>query len=140
MISEVAYEDFLNTLITECKAVKKIEDDLTKEEATKRYVEFVYPKITDSTKYKAFIKKFVDDGYWNDVWSDVELSDDGDDYEFYIMIGDKVFETIIHCEAEWVGDWSVRKNLVGKISLSKITEVKFELLSKTESSAEIKLI
>ena len=141
MITEVCYEDFLKSLIIEVKKAKKIEDDLAKEEATKRYVEDIYPELPKDITYKRFIEKIVEEKKWWDYFYeyDESMDDDGADYEYYIMIGEKAFEVIVHCDAEWVGDWSVRKNLPGEISVSKITELKFELLSKTECSAKIKL-
>lgn len=51
------------------------------------------------------------------------MDDDGSDDVMYFKVLDKFYEVDLHCEAEWVSDWSVRKNLPGDISVTKIREV-----------------
>ena len=141
MITEVSYEDFLKTLITEVNEVKKNEDALAKEQALKRSIEDIYPEPPKDTTYEEYITTIVDANEWWDYFYDFYgIDDEGVDYEYFIMVGDKVFQVDVHCKAEWVGDWSVRKNLPGEVSVVNITELKFELISKTDNTVIIKLI
>ena len=141
MITEVSYEDFLDTLIAEVKEVKKNEDALAKEEASKITIEDIYPELPKGTTYEEYIEEIVEENEWFDYFYDSNgMDDEGADYEYFIMVGDKAFQVDIHCKAEWVGDWSVRKNLPGEVSVVNITELKFELISKSDNSAKIKII
>jgi hypothetical protein len=141
MITEVSYEDFLDTLIAEVKEVKKNEDALAKEEASKITIEDIYPELPKGTTHEEYIEEIVEENEWFDYFYDSNgMDDEGADHEYFIMIEDKAFQVDIHCEADWVGDWSVRKNLPGEVSIVKITELKYELISKKDNTAIIKLI
>ena len=51
------------------------------------------------------------------------MDDDGSDDVMYFKVLDKFYEVELHCEAEWVSEWSVRKNLPGEISVTNVKEV-----------------
>lgn len=80
--------------------------------------------------------------HWHDEFYDIEgLGDAGVDAIKYIIIGNNLYEVELHCTAEWVGDWSVRKNLPGKVSVTEITKIKsFEISKEYTDWAEIKII
>lgn len=71
------------------------------------------------------IEKNADEGNYHDFFYDYEgLPDEGVDKIDYYKVGDKLYEIELHCSAEWVSDWSVRKNLPGDVSIGEIKEVK----------------
>ena len=111
-----------------------------KEEKSKIRVENIYPEPNDGKTIKNFIKSIVKKGDWYDVFADEDLDDDGADINDYYMIGDKLYDVELHCEAEWCGDWSVRANLPGEVTVVTIREIThFEILEKNKKSIMIKL-
>jgi hypothetical protein len=46
-----------------------------------------------------------------DLFDDIEISDEGESKEIYISLDDKIYLVEVSCEAEWIGDWSVRANV-----------------------------
>ena len=83
------------------------------------------------TAYEDFITKEVK-AYreWYDTFmQDGGLPDGGVNKIEYFKVGNKIFAVKLHCESQWVGDWSVRQNLPGRVSVVSIKEiVDYELL------------
>lgn len=77
-----------------------------------------------------FINKVVRNADYHDFfYIEGGLPDKGVDDIDYYKVGDKIYEVSLHCEAEWVGDWSVRENLPGEVSLVSVLEITdFEIL------------
>jgi hypothetical protein len=127
---------------------KEIERErLAKEEESKKiWIENVREKLPEEHKdcVEDYIDELVEEMEWWDVFYDYDgMDDDGDDTSEYFLIGDKLYLVDIHCEAEWVGDWSVRKNLPGDVSVQAVHEVDgftiIEGLVKDGESVQVKL-
>lgn len=117
-------DDFISALKDEKKLVDKRQEE--KEEIRKLTltVHNIYP-ATDM-KIKQFLKQEVanlSDGYRDLFYDEDGMDDSGEDTEDYFKVGGKIYEVKLHCEANWVGDWSVRKNLPGEITMISFKEL-----------------
>ena len=76
--------------------------------------------------------------YINDKLSTYEIfhydnyPDEGSTEILYAKCGDKYYELEVHCDAEWVGDWSVRANVTGSASVKSVKEIKCKVLNEDE--------
>ena len=123
-------KDFMNALNANVRRKKKEAEEI---EARKPIlIEVCAPAIITQLKegenpekaIKFSIKKERNEhGLWDLFYDREGMDDDGSDDIMYFKVLDKFYEVELHCEAEWVGDWSVRKNLPGDISVTKIKEV-----------------
>jgi hypothetical protein len=131
-------KDFIKSL----KTVSKI--NIVKKKAIKKKPKFktieiysnnIHPALKSGITLEDFIEEVVDNGDYFDMF-DTErgMSDDGGDDVEYHKVGDKIYKVSLHCEAEWVGDWSVRKNLPGAVTVTDIKEIKNFKIIKTEKS------
>lgn len=65
-----------------------------------------------------------DEHDYHDLFYDEKgLDDEGADDTVYFKVLDKFYAVDIHCEAEWVSDWSCRKNLPGDVNVMDFREV-----------------
>lgn len=138
----IPFEEFIDALIIEENIVKEKEEIKLKEENSKIYVsvENIYPKLDSNTTIEEHFDSIVDEGDWYDFFVDDDLPDEGADGNEYYMVGEKLYEVELHCEAEWIGDWSVRANVPSDVSVTKIKEIKkFEILEKNKNSITIKI-
>ena len=139
---EQHYNAFIEDVTNQANVAEKIKADIKAEEAKKITAYHVQKELPeDYSSHEEFIEFLVDDF---DDWYDTFYEDDMDDYGVddieYFLIGDKLFEVGLHCEAEWVSDWSVRANLPGKVSITSIKEIEdFTLIKNHGNSADIKL-
>lgn len=140
-ITKSVIDEFINLMNKEAEIEKLEAKRIKEEEDSKLCVEIVIDKLPDGKTVQEWYKEYINENYYGDAFYRSEgLPDEGDDLEEYIMIGDKLYLGDIHCEAEWVGDWSVRKNLPGEISVTKITEIKnFEVIEVKEGYVIAKL-
>jgi len=121
-------EDFINSLNVNVKRKKKEAAEI---EAKKPLlVEVCAPAIITQLKEGQTPEEAIhhsvenDDHAYSDLFYDEDgMDDDGADDTVYFKVLDKFYAVDIHCEAEWVGDWSVRKNLPGDISVMDFREV-----------------
>jgi hypothetical protein len=123
-------EDFINSLNVHVKRKKKEAAEI---EAKKPLlVEICAPAIITQLKegetpeeaIKFSIKKDRNEhALWDLFYEFHGMDDDGSDDVMYFKVLDKFYEVDLHCEAEWVSDWSVRKNLPGEISVTNVKEV-----------------
>lgn len=122
--SMVIEEQAITDEIKDKKKKEKEELDSIKE------VPFICDKLEDGIDYKEKIEELVDSFDWHDTFYDSDgMDDDGDDGVNYFLIENKLYMVELHCEAEWIGDWSVRKNLPGRVSVTEITEIpSFEII------------
>ena len=139
---EFPYEKFFSTL----KLQKEEEDNeklkKKKEKENRRETEFVYPEQESNVFYEKFIKEKIKEyGNWYDDFEDGDgLPDEGVDRIEYFKIGNEIYEVDLHCEAEWVGDWSVRKNLPGEVSATSIKKITdFEILQEYDGYVLFKI-
>jgi len=51
------------------------------------------------------------------------LDDEGQNYYEVLKINGTFYKAELICEAEWVGDWSVRKNLPGQSTVIELFEI-----------------
>jgi hypothetical protein len=95
------------------------------------YSEIIYPEI-GIIPISEFIQDKVENCDWYDFIDEEYIPDEGADTEELFKIGDKLYNVKLHCEAEWCGDWSVRANLAGDISITEIEEITdYEVLQET---------
>ena len=133
--------------IEECKKVEKELADEKKgkkkaeEEEARRFQEYEVVKGTPSDNMKQFFDEYFRNADMHDFFYDYDgLPDEGVDETFYYKVGDKLYLVEAHCEAEWVGDWSVRKNLPGEISATNVIEVeKFEIINEDDGLGKVKI-
>jgi len=109
----------------------EVRNTIEMEEASKIEVYEIHPALNlqstlEDTIRKIFKSADIDDAFRGD---DDEIPDGGASCIQYIRIGVNLYEVSLHCEADWCGDWSVRANLVGDISVTNIKEIKsFEVI------------
>jgi hypothetical protein len=122
--------DFMNALNAN---VKRKEREAEEIEARKPLlIEVCAPAIITQLKegetpeeaIKLSIKKDRNEhGLWDLFYESDGMDDDGSDDVIYFKVLDKFYEVNLHCEAEWVSEWSVRKNLPGDINVTNVKEV-----------------
>lgn len=136
----ISFKEFIDTLIIEENIVKQEQEAKIREEKSKIYIDEVYPPLDFGITIEDYIKNIIDNEEWYDVFADDDFPDEGIDENFYYMVGEKLYMVELHCDAEWCGDWSVRANLPGDVSVSTITEIEhFEILNKKKNSVTVKL-
>ena len=110
--SSEALEDVIKILTKKSKERKKL----------KTYHADV---LSDVNKIKKTIKQII----WHDYFYDKKLPDKGFDFEIYYIIKSELYKVSLHCDVEWVGDYSVRKNLPENVSIISITKIEnFEII------------
>jgi len=99
------------------------------------YNENIHPALENNNTIQEFLEEKIDngEGYYDMFYDSNGLSDDGADDVEYHKVGDKIYEVSLHCEAEWVPDYSVRKNLPGDVSITEIKEITDFKIIKKES-------
>ena len=137
------FNTFITALIDVEKKDKAEKAAIEKEESLKIHVEMVYPALKKDVTIEEFIEELIDerDDWYDHFQVDAEggMDDDGEDDTLYYKVGDKFYEVEIHCEADWVGDWSVRANLPGDVSVVSIKEIEnFEIVETKKNSVIIK--
>lgn len=114
---------------------KAYEDELAAEAAKPDVVEIysynimAAPDESKGETLDALLEKAIKDnrsGYFDMFRGDYDegMPDEGEDGEDYFKIGDKFYLVELHCDAEWYGEWSLRKNLPGEIHITAVKEIK----------------
>ena len=147
---EYPLEDFISALETESRAAQEEKDKseekkrLAKiEEAKKIYVEHVFDVVPE--EHKDCVEDYIDEivsemDLWEAFYDEDGMDDEGETITEFLLVGDKLYLVDIHCEAQWVGDWSVRKNLPGDISVESVKEVEgFDIIERTADGVRVKL-
>jgi hypothetical protein len=108
--------------------IKSIEQERQQEKEKRESTVDVYHifKDTGGKSLGDFIEYAVRQDKYDAVMAacNDDLDDSGVEYTEYLKIGDKVYKANLHCSAEWCGDWSVRANTPGKVTLKSFGEVK----------------
>lgn len=123
--------------------LEKKETKRTKKESFKKNAsiskEEILPALKDDETLEDVILESIED-VTHDMFYDPDgLDDEGADVTNVFKIGDAFYEVDLHCEANWVGDWSVRKNLPGDVSVEAMREIKkFKIEKETEDYIELK--
>lgn len=138
-------EDFINALKANAKRRKQKEKEI--EDSKPNFVEIYSPAIIqdledDETPEEAIENSVENDDHaYSDLFYDEKgMDDEGDNAIVYFKVLDKFYEVEIHCEADWVGDWSVRKNLPGDVSIVSIEELKtFKVQEDTEDYISLEI-
>lgn len=116
--------------------LEKKEVKRAKKESFKRTVsiskEEILPALKEDENLKEVILESIEDVSHDIFYEPDGLDDEGADETMVFKIGDAFYEVDVHCEAEWVGDWSVRKNLPGEVSIEAIREIKSFKIEKEE--------
>jgi hypothetical protein len=101
-------------------------------------VSYILPALKADEDIKDVIYELDDD--IKEYFYEFEgLDDNGEDKVFIFKIGDNFYEVDIHCSANWVGDFSVRKNLPGDLSIVSIKEIKeYTIISSGDNYINLK--
>lgn len=124
---------------TEALTVK--ETTRTQIEAFKKiaYVEDRLPALKKDETLEQVILKHTNTLSSDMFYDEDGLDDSGADETVVFKVGEQFYEVDLHCTAKWIGDWSVRKNLPGKISIEDIREIKeFEMEKDVHDGITIK--
>lgn len=150
---EYPFDDLLEAVKQESRAALRQEEEKEEEEAKAKIEDSKtiyighFRELTseDTDSPEEYIDELVDEYEWWDTFYDSDgMDDDGATVSEYFLVGDRLFLVEVHCEANWVGDWSVRKNLPGSIRVESIEEINgFDILEKIvdgkHSSAKVRL-
>lgn len=132
------------TKISTDKFEEKLQEkeiDRTNKESFKNTVcvSDILPALKEKETVKKVILKSLKDVAHDMFYDEEGLDDEGADETVVFKIGDNFYEVDLHCEAEWVGDWSVRKNLPGELSVTSVKEIKkYEIQSEGDGYIELK--
>jgi hypothetical protein len=119
-------DEFIKSLKQKDKDRKKAEDE--KPIHVEVYSDAIITELEHGWTPEEAIRESVSSAKNSDVYHDIfydpkGLDDSGADATVYFKGMDKFYKVELHCKAEWVGDWSVRKNIPGDVSVTKITEL-----------------
>ena len=80
--------------------------------------------VSEDINHKEYLSKHIanGDGYW-DLFIEDNLPDYGVDEIEYFKVNSIIYKVKIHCDVDWCGDWSVRKNLPTSWYLTDIEEI-----------------
>jgi hypothetical protein len=129
----------------ENERIRKEKENKVREEARIKETEYVFDAIPEEQTIDDFLDEWVEevrdgDLLWNLFYDPKGIDDDGETVDELFLVGDKLYRVSIHCEAEWVSDWSVRKNLPGDYSIESIEEIEnFEIIERIENYAKFKI-
>ena len=132
--TKISTQEFTEGL--EEKEIKRSKKESFKKTA---HVEDILPALKEKETINKVVLKSIKDVAHDLFYEEDGLDDEGADETLVFKIGDCFYEIDLHCDAEWVGDWSVRKNLPGKVSVEAVREIKeFQIESETEGCIELK--
>lgn len=141
--SEVLTE--INELKKEKKSIKaKIESLKPKFEETND--EYIYSlddvPSDDKTKIREIIENGVEEHLSyviSDIFYDETIEDEGVDYTGYTLIGSALYKYTVHYDAEWIGDWSMRCNVISHSSaeIREIVEIPSDRFEITYNDNEV---
>ena len=105
------------------------------------YSEAILPELEEDETVEEVIENAVDSNDYHDMFYDPDgLDDYGADDIAYFKVGDKFYEVELHCEANWVGDWSVRKNLPGEVTVLSVKELPvFKVLDENSNCISLEI-
>lgn len=131
--TKVSTKEFVETL-TE-KESKRAEIEAFKRTA---YIEYVLPALKEKETIEGVVLNELK-GITSDIFYNEDgLDDSGADETMVFKIGDAFYEVDLHCKAEWIGDWSVRQNVPGEVTVESVREIKsFEIKKESEGSIEL---
>jgi hypothetical protein len=142
-VLNIPSDNFFSVLKEEKKKLKAIKEkeEIEANSVKKIYKDHIFPELPESYEIDEFLEECVEENDYHDTFYEYEGMDDGGaDDVVYFKVADKIYEVKLHCEAEWVGDWSVRKNLPGKVSITSIKEIEnFEILTNDEDFIVFKI-
>lgn len=117
-----SFTDFKALLEQDEKAIKEKEKaKKARRDATKDINDIYSIELLEGRDVDDFIRDTVPE---IDDLFDCEDVEDGDvEMTYYVKVGDKIYELELTCEAEWVGDWSMRCNVPGTIEVGEIKEI-----------------
>jgi hypothetical protein len=135
-------QEFIGILTTKQDELDKAETRRKAEEAKFKKIEIyehnIHPETTEDVTN--FLTERVKNGDYYDLFADDDLPDEGSDDVEYHKIGDRIYELSLHCEAEWIGDWSVRANVPGEITITSLREITdFEVIEARDSYITLRI-
>ena len=152
---EIVYKEFVpgtsfEDLYKQLERVEAEQKEIIKQEKIKKEFEASKTIVLDSyyiiendenQEIDLFLEYQVDIMDWDSKFYEGDgIPDDGVDGEEYFLIDGKLYLVSLHCEANWVGDWSVRKNLPGDVNITNFYEIKdFDVIEKIGESIRIKI-
>jgi hypothetical protein len=122
--------------ITEARVQKEVEKS-----KTKRIDDDYFFELSEGDTIEEFFEELADDDNIREFFCcEDEIPDEGLEDVIYVKVGDKFYEVEIACDAEWIGDWSVRANVVGDVSINSFKEIEeYEIVSSDKYSITIKI-
>ena len=133
------FEKFFNDLTENKSVVKKEKDKLHNfDEEWNTFDGIKFENIIELVE--GDITEWVNRDNYDIVMSFVSdfnrgLGDEGQDYYEILKINGTFYKAELFCESEWVGDWSVRKNLPSNSSVKELFEITDYIL--TNGNTEI---
>ncbi len=118
------YEQFVKEIELQIKIKKQLKENKSKLKNLEIYIE---ESEDDITTIQEYVKELP---YWDMYYDYDGLPDGGIFDEMYIKIKDIVYLVKLHCEVEWNGEWSVRKNLPDELKIIDITEIDCEIVDE----------
>lgn len=143
--NSIDLKEFMELVKKEDELILAEEKKRKKEEAKTKYIEnqFVYSdeQLDDymgddpytPEDFVVFLEELIHeelDDVRYDIFSGEDIPDEGVSKIDYAKINDKFYQFKISCEAEWVGDWSVRANTVGRMTISELKELKCKVIDE----------
>ena len=124
----IPLNEFFKTLEEERMLEEEIKRLQKEEKAKIKYIEddFSFDDLPSGTTVKELIEETLDDVKFDMFYDSDGLPDGGVNKTIYVKVGPKIWEVQVHCESEWVGDWSVRKNLPGDAHVNSMKEVEYK--------------
>ena len=138
----VTYDEFLRRLKVVDDEQKLIKYNKEEDEAKniEVYDHFII-KDESTEDVGELLDNCVPDMDWFDTFYEEDgIDDDGEDIEEYMLVNDRLYLVQLHCTAEWVSDWSVRKNLPGDVTQHGFKEIEIDTISiDSDGDAKIKI-
>ena len=139
---ELKFDDFEIALKQAIKKIKAEKKAIELEKAKIKEIFCVLQPSDDMTDQE-LIELDAEENDWYDKFSDIgggNFPDEGVQDTEYYLIGDNLYEVELHCDAEWIGDWSVRANVPSTVSVIKVTQITdFSFIIREDEYAQIKL-
>lgn len=131
-----SFTDFKALLEQDKKAIKEKEKaEKARRDATKEVMDF-YPAVPEGEDVDDFIRDTVPT--IDDLFTCEDVEDGDAEREYYVKVGDKIYQLELTCEAEWVGDWSMRCNVPGTKEVGTIKEITdYEILNESDGYMQI---
>lgn len=81
-------------------------------------------EFTDQDDFNDKLESFLDEGNYDHTQCYIDydkgVPDGGVDYDRLVKVNDKFYHVEVNSGAEWIGEWSMRKNVAGDATINKL--------------------